>query len=195
MKNKTCNDGTSEYGDMDEPLITAEAEAVFRSAVANDSRSNEAKEQEEDSEKSPIKENYELVAAVPENVMEDNDFDVGTREEVNGAAAAFFGAGFLFFGPILGLVTGAIASHAAANKRGPVGSFCRKCGSLLDGIGKDKKRPRQPEATAQAIVVAQPQDHRPKGLWSKITDEMVSGAQYIEGRIFVGSNNNNSTHA
>ena len=77
-------------------------------------------------------------------------------------------------------------SHVAANKEGPIGNFCRATGRFLDGIGKDKRRQQQP--TSQAIVVAQPQEQvRPKGLWSRITDELVSGAQYIEGRMFPAS--------
>ena len=170
------NSNQSESADYQyEPLVTAEAEAVFRSAVANE----EANGFKEGDSKPSDRTGMEIV---PTSVQVEDDFEVGTREEVNGAAAAFFAAGFLFFGPLIGIVAGAYGSHAAANKTGPIANFARSCGRLVDGIGKDKKNQRQTE-TSQAIVVAQPQG-RPKGLWSKITDELVHGAAYVEGRIF-----------
>lgn len=94
------------------------------------------------------------------------EFEMGTRSQVNGAAALFGAAGFLLGGPVVAVVAAAGSAHLAAKKDGNAAMFVREWGGKLNDYGAQKKEDRRTSTE--------------KSLADKVTDELLKGAAWVE---------------
>jgi hypothetical protein len=97
------------------------------------------------------------------NNNREEEYNVGSKQEVHGAAALGAIVGIFLGGPIIAALAAAIAAYLAAVKEGSVGDFCRKGGKAANDLGK-------------SIVKAEKKHH-----WlDKTTKGLVKGANWVE---------------
>ena len=96
---------------------------------------------------------------------EKDEYAIGSRSEVNGAAIAGGIAGALLAGPFIGLAAAAGAAYLAAGKEGDAGDWARKSGKAVSDVGKK-------------IVDVEKENK----ILDKTTKELIKGASWVEKR-------------
>ena len=85
-----------------------------------------------------------------------NEYNIGSKGEVNGACVAGGIVGLVFGGPILGAITAAGAAYLAATKEGDAGEWSRKSGKAMNDLGnslvKVEKENKLLDKTTQGLV-------------------------------------------
>jgi hypothetical protein len=94
------------------------------------------------------------------------EYDVGSKAEVNGAAVAGGLAGILLGGPIIAALAAAGAAYLAASKEGDAGDWARKSGKAVNDLGK-------------SLVKVEKENK----LLDKATNELVKSARWVEKRM------------
>ncbi|CAB9508028.1 expressed unknown protein [Seminavis robusta] len=94
------------------------------------------------------------------------EYELGSKGEVNGAAVAGGIAGMLLAGPVFGAVAAAGAAYMAASKEGDAGDWARKSGSAMNDLGK-------------SLVKVEKENK----LLDKTSRSLVHGAKWVEKKL------------
>lgn len=100
------------------------------------------------------------------------EYDVGSKAEVNGAAVAGGIVGILLGGPIIAALAAAGAAYLAASKEGGAGDLARKSGNAVNDLGK-------------SIVHVEKENK----IMDKIANELVKSARWVEKHIWSTNKN------
>jgi hypothetical protein len=108
----------------------------------------------------------------PEFRTNSEEYDVGSKSEVNGAAVAGGITGLLLGGPIIAGLAAAGAAYLAASKEGEAGDWARKSGKAVNDLGK-------------SLVKAEKENN----ILDKVTNELVKGTRWVEKRMSATNSN------
>lgn len=97
---------------------------------------------------------------------DDDEYEIGSRGQVGGAAIAGGLAGALLGGVVGGVVVAAGAAYLAANTEGEAGKLARKAGDTVNKVGNKIKRSQKKD-----------------DVFDKVGKTMVEGAQWAEKKL------------